>query len=67
MKVYNKAEDIDLDLKRLSLEREIALEELKAVKGDFKESLQPAQWVQTGFKVAGKLGVMMLLKKIIRK
>lgn len=67
MKAYTKAEEIDKDLKRLSLERQIAYEELKAVKGEFKESLQPTQWIQTGFKIVSKFGVMMVLKKIIRR
>ncbi|AEH01741.1 hypothetical protein [Lacinutrix sp. 5H-3-7-4] len=66
-KVYNSFEDIELDLKRLDLERQIAKEELKAVKGELKESLQPSQWMQTGIKVAGKLGSMVLLKKLFKR
>jgi len=66
-KVYNNFDDIELDLKRLDLERQIAKEELLGVKGDLKESLQPAQWMQTGIKVAGKIGSMVLMKKLFKK
>lgn len=66
-KVYRNFNEIDEELTRLELERQIAIEEIKAVKGDLKESLQPSQWMQTGFKVAGKIGSMVLLKKLFRK
>lgn len=66
MKTYNSYEDIERDLKRYKLERQIALEELKAIKGEFKEDLQPFNWVKTGFHYASKFGVMLLIKKILR-
>jgi hypothetical protein len=66
MKQYRTQEDIKSDLRRLQLEKQIAWEELKVVKSDFKETLQPYTWLQTGFKMASKVGVMMLIKKIIR-
>ncbi|WP_304141245.1 hypothetical protein [Mesoflavibacter zeaxanthinifaciens] len=66
MKQYRTQEDIKKDLRRLQLEKQIAWEELKVVKSDFKETLQPYTWLQTGFKMASKVGVMMLIKKIIR-
>ncbi|RAJ16812.1 hypothetical protein [Olleya aquimaris] len=66
MKYYNTEEDIQRDLKRLSLEKQIAWEELKIIKEDFKEALQPSHWLQTGFKLFSKLGLMMLVKKIIK-
>tara|TARA_B100001971_G_C18188774_1_gene537285 strand:- start:466 stop:666 length:201 start_codon:yes stop_codon:yes gene_type:complete len=66
MKQYRTQEDIKRDLRRLQLEKQIAWEELKVVKSEFKETLQPYTWLQTGFKMASKVGVMMLIKKIIR-
>ena len=66
-KVYRNFNEIDEELTRLELERQIAIEEIKAVKGDLKESLQPSQWIQSGVKVAGKIGSMVLLKKLFRK
>lgn len=66
MKTYNSYEDIERDLKRYKLERQIALEELKTVKGEFKQDLQPFNWVQTGFKYASKFGLMLLVKKILK-
>ena len=60
MKQYRTQEDIKRDLRRLQLEKQIAWEELKVVKSDFKETLQPYTWLQTGFKMASKVGVMMI-------
>ena len=66
MKQYRTQEDIKRDLRRLQLEKQIAWEELKVVKSEFKETLQPYTWLQTGFKMASKVGIMMLIKKIIK-
>ena len=66
MKYYKTEQQIKQDLRRLQLEKEIAWEELKTLKGDFKESLQPYQWMQTGLKIFSKFGVMMLVRKIIK-
>ncbi|MDA0177087.1 MULTISPECIES: hypothetical protein [Mesoflavibacter] len=66
MKYYKTEQQIKQDLRRLQLEKEIAWEELKTLKGDFKESLQPYQWMQTGLKLFSKFGVMMLVRKIIK-
>ncbi|WP_040279769.1 hypothetical protein [Psychroserpens damuponensis] len=66
MKHYKTFEDIEYDLKRLSLERQIAFEELKGVKGEIKDDLAPYHWMQTVFKYVSKYGWFMLLKKVIR-
>lgn len=67
MKTYNTFQEIEDDLRRLKLQKEINLEELKMIKHDIKEDLQPFQWLQTGAKYAGKFGMMVLIKKIFRK
>ncbi|QNM85589.1 hypothetical protein H9W90_00250 [Polaribacter pectinis] len=66
MKNYQNFEEIDRDLKKLSLERKIALEELKIVKSDFEESLRPLSMLQSVFKFASKYGVLLLVKKIFK-
>ncbi|WAC03262.1 hypothetical protein N7U66_06740 [Lacinutrix neustonica] len=66
MKQYSNFNEIDMDLKRLNLERQIAPEEMKGIKGEFQESLRPAQWIQSGLKFASKFGLMLLVKKLIR-
>jgi hypothetical protein len=66
MKNYQSFQDIDQDLKRLRLERNIALEKMKLIKNEFKENLKPANWVSTIFNVAGKYGFYMLLKRFIK-
>ncbi len=65
-KVYNDMESVARDLKILKLERDIAWEEIKALKADYKEDLKPYNWIQTGIKLASKYGMMVLLKKIIK-
>ncbi|MFD2916032.1 hypothetical protein [Psychroserpens luteus] len=66
MKNYKTFDDIDFNLKRLSLERQIALEELKGVKGEIKNDLAPYHWMQTVVKYATKFSSFMILKKIIK-
>jgi len=66
MKEYNTFDDIDTDLKRLNLERKIAWEELKLVQGKVEEDLKPVHLIVNVLKVAIKVGVFKLLKKIIR-
>lgn len=67
MKTYKSFDDIDYELNKLKLEREIAWEELKGVKHEFQEDLRPLNWVSSGLKFAGKYGIFVLLKKLIRK
>ena len=67
MKTYKSFDEIDYDLNRLKLERQIAWEEIKGVKNNFQEEMQPLNWVNTGMKVAGKYGILVLLRKLISK
>lgn len=67
MKSYKSFDEIDYELNRLKLERQIAWEELKGVKNDFQEDMKPPHWVSTGLKFAGKYGVLVLLKKLIKR
>ncbi|AXO79923.1 hypothetical protein DZC78_05805 [Olleya aquimaris] len=66
MAQYKTQEDIEINLKRLRLEKDIAWEELKGIKGDFKEAVQLPNWLQTGYKMISKFSTMMLLKRIIK-
>ena len=66
MTAFNNFEEIDQELKRLSLEREIAFEELKGIQHDVKEDLTPPKWLGTIFSFAKKYGLLVLLKKIIK-
>jgi hypothetical protein len=67
MKHYSDVESIERDLKIFKLERDIAWEEIKAVKEEYKENLKPLNWVQSGLKFLGKYGLTVLLKKILAK
>ena len=65
-KNYNSLEEIELDLKLLSLERKIAIEELIGLKQQVQEDLQPINWIQSGLKIAAKLGTLYMLKKMFK-
>ncbi|MFL0353721.1 hypothetical protein [Xanthomarina sp. GH4-25] len=66
MKQYQSFEDIETDLKRLSLERNIALEEMKLLKSEFQDDLKPANWIQSAIKTAGKYGLFLLAKRFFK-
>lgn len=66
MKQYESFDDIEKDLKRLSLERNIALEEMKLLKSEFKDDLKPINWVSSIFSILGKYGLYAVVKRIFR-
>ncbi len=67
MKQYNNLKEINHDLKRLSLERQIAWEEMKGLKEDFKESLQPYNWFGPILSSAKKYGFLYLIGLLFKK
>jgi hypothetical protein len=66
MRTYETFEEIDNDLKKLKLERDIAVEELKIVKHNFDEFLKPINWLTTVFRMASKYGFLLVIKKIFK-
>ncbi|WP_179346153.1 DUF6327 family protein [Winogradskyella ursingii] len=63
-KVYTTFEQIESDLKRFKLERDIAWEELKLVKNEYKDELKPLNWITSALKFTSKYGIMLILKRI---
>lgn len=63
---YNSFEEIERDLKRFHLKRQIALQELKLSKNQAKEDLRSLNWIQTAIHYAGKYGLFLMLKKILK-
>lgn len=63
---YNSFKEIELDLKKLSLERQILIEELKVQKHNVAEDLKPYNWINWALKFARKYGVLLLIKKIFK-
>ena len=63
---YNSFKEIELDLKRLSLQRQILVEELKQQKHNVAEDLKPYNLVNWALKFARKYGALMLIKKIFK-
>lgn len=66
MKSYTTIEEINLDLKRLKLEREIAWEEMKGIKYEVEEDLRPYNWMGTVLSVGKKYGILYLVRKLFR-
>ena len=64
--MYKNFEEIEFNLKRLKLEREIALEELKGLKQDVQEDLSPYKWVSTAFSAAKKFGMLYIMRKVVK-
>jgi hypothetical protein len=66
MKIYNSFSEIEKDLKKLQLEKEIAIEELKIVKHDFEAYTKPIVWVNKALKYLSKYGVLLMIKKLFK-
>jgi hypothetical protein len=64
---YNSFIEIEKELRKLELEREIAKEELKIVKHDFESTLKPANWITTVLKTLSKYGFLLVIKKFLSK
>jgi hypothetical protein len=64
--MYQNFEQIDYDLHRLNLERQIALEEIKGLKQDVKEDLSPYSWMSTILSAVKKYGILYLIRKVVR-
>ncbi|MGY0408281.1 MAG: hypothetical protein ACWIPJ_08020 [Polaribacter sp.] len=66
MKNYRNFDEIEQDLKLVSLERNIALEELKIIKSDFEHQLKPLNLASGFVKFISKYGLLVLVKKIFK-
>lgn len=66
MKEYKSFEHIEQDLKRIRLERNIALEQIKLSKNKFRNNLRQKNWLSVIIDVAGKYGFYIFLKRFFR-
>ncbi len=66
MKIYHSFEQIDKDLQRLKLQRDIALEEIKGVKYQLQNDLQPANWISTLASAVKKYGILYLIRRLFK-
>ncbi|MDF4201357.1 hypothetical protein PXD56_00220 [Maribacter sp. SA7] len=64
--MYKNFEEVEFNLKRLKLEREIALEELKGIRQDVQEDLSPYNWLSTALSAAKKFGMLYLVRKVVK-
>ncbi|WP_159947089.1 DUF6327 family protein [Polaribacter septentrionalilitoris] len=65
-RTYESFNEIEADLKKLYLEKEIAYEELKIVKHDFEDHLKPLNWLNSILKMISKYGVLLMIKKMFK-
>ncbi|WP_435138816.1 hypothetical protein [Formosa sp. A9] len=65
-KDFKTFKEVEYELKRLDLERKIAWEEMRGLKGQVKEDLQPVNWVQSALSIGFKYGAFALFKKLWR-
>lgn len=66
MKIYNSFSEIEIELKKLNLERKIALEEIKYSGNKIQENLTPYSWVSPILNALKKYGVYFLVKRFFR-
>lgn len=66
MKVYQSLQQIEEDLKIYDLERKIAQEEAKNMGHAIKQGFIPNNLTRVLIRFAGKYGLMLLVKKILR-
>lgn len=64
--MYKNFDEIEFNLKRLKLERQIALEELKGLKHDVQQDLSPYNWMSSAFSVVKKYGMLYVIRKIVK-
>lgn len=64
--MYQNFDEIEFDLQRLDLERQIAMEKLKGLKQEVKEDLSPYNWLSTAISLVKKYGILYLVKKILK-
>ncbi len=63
---YSSFKEIELDLKKLSLERQILVEELKGQKHNVKEGLKPYNWIIWMLKFSRKYGAFMIIRNFFK-
>ncbi len=64
---YTNFDDLETEIKQLSLERQIAWEELKLLKTEIKDDFRPYNWIEPIIKGASKYGVFMLFRKLFSR
>ncbi len=65
-KTYTSFKEIEQDLRKFNLQRQIALEEVKLLKTELKEDLQPYQWLSTALSAVKKYGILYLIKRLFK-
>lgn len=66
MKTYSSYTEIEKDLQMLQLERQIAVEELKAIKNGYEEKLKPINIALNVLKFTSKYGLLLYVKDLFK-
>lgn len=62
--MYNNIDEVNYNLERLDLERQIAFEKLKLVKEDYKDAFSTSNLIEAGVKYAGFYGIILLVRRL---
>ncbi|MBM1107712.1 hypothetical protein JQC67_16265 [Aurantibacter crassamenti] len=64
---YSSFEEIRKDLRKLSLQRQIAFEEIKGLKQEVQEDFSSDNWMHTAFDAFKKFGILYIIRSIFKK
>jgi len=63
---FNSFKELEMELKRLSLEREIAKEKLKGSKLEIQSEIDSINWLKSAVNVFKKYGALVLLRRLLK-
>lgn len=63
---YTSFKEIELELRKLKLQRQIAIEEIKLLKPEFEEDLRPYQWVAVILEFIKRYGIYYFVRKLFK-
>lgn len=66
MKQYSSFKEIKMELRQLTLEREIAKERLKGAKLEIQSEIESINWLKATLNAFKKYGALLLLRKLMR-
>ena len=66
MNPFNSFKELEMELRRLSLEREIAKERLKGSKLEIQSEIDSINWLKSAVNILKKYGALVFLRKILK-
>lgn len=66
MNQFNSFKELEMELRRISLKREIAKEKLKGSKLEIQSELDSINWLKGTVNVLKKYGTLVLLRRLLK-